>query len=78
VDDMLKVETLRGAMPIEELITKPWLYFEAVSAGDTIVQFPQAAPGDRVLIPLIANKDVFIPLSMLEKVNEIADPYYVP
>ena len=77
VGTMLKVETLRGAIPIAELLEKPWLYFAAIASGEQPFIFP-VGKGYPIYIPLISNQDVYFPLNQLEQVSAISDPLYVP
>ena len=75
----LKVSTLRGAVPVDVLVSNPHLFFEAVSSGKNIAQFPQGHD-EPVYIPLITGEDVYFPLWKLKQVgeDEEVDPYYVP
>jgi len=80
IGNMLKVETLRDAVPLDYLLERPWLYFEAVASGNNITPFPQVIDIEndiygKAYIPLISKGDVYFPLSELEEVSEIADPY---
>lgn len=77
VGDRLKVETLTDAMTLEHLLNNPHLYFHAMLSGKNPAPFPQG-DGEPVLIPLIAPNgiDAYYPLERLEKVDEIADPYF--
>lgn len=79
-NNVLNVETLKAnALPtIEELVTKPWLYFHATTsrANGTIGRFPQG-DGEPVLVPLVTKEPVTFPLNKLQKMDTIADPYKV-
>lgn len=79
-NNVLNVETIINTeLPtLDELKTKPWLYFHATTSRSdgTIGRFPQG-DGEYVLIPLITKEPVQYPLSRLQKMDSIADPYKV-
>jgi hypothetical protein len=74
----LIVDILDGFAPAPtwaELKLKPWLFFHAVNSTQAgITKFPQRG-GLPVLVPLVGSGVARIPLSNLQKVPGIADPY---
>ena len=83
----LIVETLNGRNSppsLEWLMARPWLWFDAITVDGNGIprRFPQGG-GERVLIPLIADRnryaDVTIPLEKVVKwtMLELPDPYRV-
>lgn len=89
--DSVIVETLKVGSPpgndrIEILgyvLKHPWLFFHAVTVAgsstntqEIVGKFPQNR-GNSVLVPLVTTTVVRYPLSWLEPVTRIADPYKV-
>jgi len=48
-----------------------------VREDGTIGKFPQG-DGSPVLVPLVAEQPVHYPREFMEKVDRIADPYWIP
>jgi len=73
------IDTLTSPIPIEQLKREPWHYFHAVTVHEdgTIGKFPQG-DGNPVLVPVISAEPVHYPIELMEKVNKIADPYWIP
>lgn len=78
-DGKFWVETLTKVPTLDWLIKHPWLFFQAttVHADGTIGRFPQG-DGAPVYVPLVSKVPVHYPLEYLEKVDKIADPYWIP
>ena len=76
----LIVDILNGFGPVPsvaELLAQPTLFFHAVICNLTYIQrFPQMN-GGIVLVPLLGSGVCRYPLAGLEKVDLIADPYYL-
>lgn len=82
----LIVDIIDGTNPaptLESLLAYPTLYFHAVICNPKssitgepyITRFPQMG-GGIVLVPLIGQGECRYPLAALQKVPDIADPYY--
>lgn len=78
-DDLI-VDTLDGngnPPELEQLMKNRTLFFHAVNSTlKGITRFPQNN-GNFVLVPLVSNGEARISLSLVEKVPDIADPYYI-
>lgn len=81
--DELVLHVINAADPnqlkIDYVLERPWLYFHATTSRNNggqpaIGRFPQGL-GEPCFIPLISKVEVAIPLSHLELVSDIADPY---
>lgn len=76
----LVVGILDGNQPAPALgwlLAHPWLYFHAVNVtAGGITRFPQNE-GRPVLVPLVGSGVARIPLSQVERVPSIADPYFL-
>lgn len=73
------LDSTNPAPPLEDLLQFPTLYFHAVicSLKHGIQRFPQML-GQPVLVPLIGRQGSSrYPLAALQKVDAVADPYYI-
>jgi len=72
------IDTLTKPIPIEQLKKEPWHYFHATTVHEdgTIGMFPQG-DGNPVLVPIISAEPVHYPVELMEKVDNIVDPYQI-